>query len=192
MDIANTRKLIFGADKHGQTFTNAPKQRKKAPMALHDTHTHVHAYGPCSPKEVEAALVEAEKLAESRGQRMTRIRRKVLRLLLESTAPAKAYDLLANLDGEGSPKPPTIYRALDFLQNVGLAHKIESLNAYVACGHASHSHSAVFLICDTCGGAEELHAVTTTDAIAAETKAAGFKIAHAMVEAHGTCRACSA
>lgn len=161
-------------------------------MSKLDSHAHVHAYGPCSPQEVDAALAEAEKLTQKRGQRLTRIRRKVLRLLLESSEPAKAYDLLANLDGEGSAKPPTIYRALDFLQEVGLAHKIESLNAYVACGHASHSHSAVFLICDMCGGAEELNAVTTTAAIEAETNAAGFEISHAMLEAHGTCRKCSA
>jgi Fur family zinc uptake transcriptional regulator len=159
-------------------------------MAHIHSDPHVHAYRPCSPQELEAALEEAELLTKKRGQKLTRIRRKVLRLLLESPEPAKAYDLLANLDGEGSAKPPTIYRALDFLQEVGLAHKIESLNAYVACGHASHSHSAVFLICDTCGGAEELHAVTTTSAIEAETKAAGFQISHAMLEAHGTCRTC--
>lgn len=159
-------------------------------MAKHTKHAHTHALGPCSPQEVEAALEEAEKLTKARGQKMTRIRRKVLRLLLEASEPAKAYDLLGRLDGEGSAKPPTIYRALDFLQEVGLAHKIESLNAYVACGHASHSHSAVFLICDTCGRAEELHAVTTTSAIEADTKAAGFSINHAMVEAHGKCRNC--
>ena len=160
-------------------------------MAKQDTHTHVHAYGPCSPQEVEAALEQAEILTKKRGQKLTRIRRKVLHLLLESEEPAKAYDLLANLDGEGSAKPPTIYRALDFLQEVGLAHKIESLNAYVACGHASHSHSAVFLICDSCGGAEELHAITTAAAVEAETSAAGFKISRATLEAHGTCRACT-
>lgn len=160
-------------------------------MAHTHSDSHVHAYGPCSPQEVEAALEEAEVLTKNRGQKLTRIRRKVLRLLLESAAPAKAYDLLANLDGEGSAKPPTIYRALDFLQEVGLAHKIESLNAYVACGHASHSHSAVFLICDSCGGAEELHAITTASAIEAETKAAGFQISHTILEAHGTCRSCS-
>ena len=155
-----------------------------------DLDSHIHVYGPCSPQEVDEALEQAEMLTKQRGQKLTRIRRKVLRLLLESGEPAKAYDLLTNLDGEGSAKPPTIYRALDFLQEVGLAHKIESMNAYVACGHANHSHSAVFLICDTCGGAEELHAVTTANAIEAETGAAGFKMRHATMEAHGTCRAC--
>ena len=90
------------------------------------SHTHVHhANTPCSPQDVDAFLNEAETLVARRGQRMTRIRRKVLRLLLESHAPAKAYDLLGNLDGEGSAKPPTIYRALDFLQETGLAHKID-------------------------------------------------------------------
>ena len=131
-------------------------------------------------------------MAQARGQKMTRIRRKVLRLLLESDEPAKAYDLLANLDGEGAAKPPTVYRALDFLQDVGLAHKIESLNAYVACGHTSHSHSAVFLICDTCGNAEELHAVKTSSALDDETDAAGFTLQRAVIEARGTCRVCAA
>ncbi|MEE9380758.1 MAG: transcriptional repressor [Hyphomonadaceae bacterium] len=156
------------------------------------SHAHIHANTPCSPKEVEAFLAEAEALATKRGARMTRIRRKVLRLLLESPEPAKAYDLLADLDGEGSAKPPTIYRALDFLQENGLAHKIESLNAYVACGHASHSHSAVFLICEICGGAEELHTVTTSQALKDETNAAGFKLSHAVIEARGVCRRCTA
>ena len=71
-----------------------------------DTHAHVNT--PCSPQDVEAFLEQAELLAERKGQRLTKIRRKVLRLLLESTEPSKAYDLLANLDGEGSAKPPTV------------------------------------------------------------------------------------
>ncbi|MGB3626313.1 MAG: transcriptional repressor [Henriciella sp.] len=161
-------------------------------MAHVEPHTHVHANTPCSPQDVEAFLSEAEALSARKGQRLTRIRRRVLRLLLESAEPSKAYDLLANLDGEGSAKPPTVYRALDFLQEVGLAHKIESLNAYVACGHTSHKHSAVFLICDECGAAEELHATATTDALQAETSAAGFEMRHAVIEARGICRDCAA
>ena len=153
---------------------------------------HELANTPCSPEDTEAFLTLAEGIAQARGQRMTRIRRKVLRLLIETPAPAKAYDLLERLDGEGSAKPPTIYRALDFLQELGLAHKIESLNAYVACGHASHSHSAIFLICETCGRAEELHSETTVPALEAETRAAGFELSQAVIEARGTCRACAA
>lgn len=160
--------------------------------SAHPSHTHGHANTPCSPADTEAFLAEAEALVVRKGQRMTRIRRKVLRLLLESDGPAKAYDLLANLDGEGAAKPPTIYRALDFLQETGLVHKIESLNAYVACGHTSHSHSAVFLICDTCHTAEELHAVATSNSLKSETRAAGFRMNRAVVEVRGTCRNCAA
>lgn len=154
-------------------------------------HTNRHANTPCSPDDVEDFLAVAEDVAARHGQRMTRIRRKVLSLLIEAGGPAKAYDLLAKLDGEGSAKPPTIYRALDFLREIGLAHKIESLNAYVACGHASHRHSAVFLICERCGRAEELHSVATTEALTAETEAAGFKLTRAVIEARGLCRECS-
>jgi len=158
---------------------------------MSETETHSGVNSPCSPQDVDAFMLEAEEIASRQGQRMTRIRRKVLRLLLENNAPSKAYDLLANLDGEGAAKPPTIYRALDFLQEVGLAHKIESLNAYVACGHASHSHSAVFLICTTCGAAEELHAVGISRALDAETAEAGFKVSRVVIEARGVCRACA-
>lgn len=159
-------------------------------MAHSHAHTHASANTPCAPQDVDAFLAEAETLVVRQGQRMTRIRRKVLRLLLEHEGPAKAYDLLANLDGEGAAKPPTIYRALEFLQDTGLVHKIESLNAYVACGHTSHSHSAVFLICDDCETAEELHAVATSRALDKETEAAGFKITRAVIEVHGQCRRC--
>lgn len=154
------------------------------------THTHSQPNTPCSPEDLETFLAEADALAVGKGQRLTRIRRKVLQLLFESPGPAKAYDLLAKLDGEGAAKPPTIYRALDFLQEAGLAHKIESLNAYVACGHTSHKHSAVFLICGNCGSAEELHAVDTTDALMKETKEAGFTLQNAVIEVRGICREC--
>lgn len=158
----------------------------------HTTTSHDHSLAPCSPPDIETYLNEAERMTAKRGQRLTPIRRKVLKLLLESDEPSKAYDLLANLDGEGAAKPPTIYRALDFLQDAGLAHKIESLNAYVACGHASHSHSAVFLICNQCGGAEELHALASADALNNEAQGAGFTIDRAVIEARGICRKCVA
>ena len=151
---------------------------------------HTHPNTPCSPKDAKAFLAQATELVRAKGQKLTPIRRKVLHLLLESQEPAKAYDLLDKLDGEGAAKPPTIYRALDFLQRMGLAHKIESLNAYVACGHAGHEHSAVFLICDECGAAEELHAIETGNALEAETKAAGCSVQGAVIEARGTCRKC--
>lgn len=159
-------------------------------MGVTETMPSVSVNTPCAPQDVDAFLEVADRVAAKRGQRMTKIRRKVLSLLLTSEGPAKAYDLLAHLDGDGAAKPPTVYRALDFLQSLGLAHKIESLNAYVACGHASHAHSAVFLICEVCGQAEELHSTATTAALTSETEAAGFQLSRAMIEARGLCRDC--
>ncbi|MEL6862755.1 MAG: transcriptional repressor, partial [Pseudomonadota bacterium] len=130
-------------------------------------------------------------LAQKSGQRLTPIRRKVLALLVSAGGPAKAYDLMRQLDGEGAAKPPTVYRALDFLQALGLVHKIESLNAYVACGHMHHRHSAVFLICDACGSAEELHAERTSQALENDTKSVAFALERAVIEARGTCRNCA-
>ncbi len=161
-------------------------------MAKSTPHTHAPANTPCVPSDVDLFLADAERLVQRRDQKMTPIRRKVLRLLVERRAPAKAYDLLAHLDGQGAAKPPTIYRALDFLQSMGLAHKIESLNAYVACGHTSHTHAAVFLICDACCNAEELHAPATDQALKAEAQSAGFHIERAVIEVRGRCRVCMA
>ena len=121
---------------------------------------------------------------------MTPIRRRVLELLLATDAPAKAYDLLDQLGDEGAAKPPTIYRALDFLLEMGLAHKIESLNAYVACGHRKHRHAAAFLICEDCGTAQELHATATLDTLANETRDVNFKMKSVVVEVRGTCERC--
>ena len=145
----------------------------------------------CSPKETEAALAEAEALVVERGQRLTPIRRRVLKLLLEEGQPAKAYDLLAQLDGVGAPKPPTVYRALDFLLDMELAHKIESLNAYVACGHLSHDHAAIFLICENCGRASELHAEGALDRVRRDASAHGFKNRRVVMEARGICAHCA-
>ncbi len=149
-----------------------------------------HAHPACAPADTESALKQAETLVAGRRQKLTPIRRHVLRLLLEDAKPTKAYDLIARLDGIGAPKPPTVYRALDFLLDMGLAHKIESLNAYVACGHLSHAHAAIFLICEDCGSAMELHAENTLGQVRRDAEAVGFQLRRAVMEARGLCAEC--
>jgi Fur family zinc uptake transcriptional regulator len=145
----------------------------------------------CAPEGVAESLREAEKLCEQRGGKLTPLRRKVLKLLLESDAPAKAYDLLGQLGDDGAAKPPTVYRSLDFLLEMGLAHRIESLNAFVACGHWKHGHAAVFLICDSCGSAGELHASESVAKLAAEVQGVKFKMRNAVIEVRGLCEDCA-
>ena len=146
----------------------------------------------CAPTDIDAAMAEAEAVCESKGARLTKIRRKVLELMLEHKEPAKAYDLLQKLDGEGAAKPPTVYRALEFLLEMGLAHKIESLNAYVACGHWGHKHMAVFLICDNCHRVFELHADKTHAMLDQELADANFERTSSVIEVHGRCASCAA
>jgi Fur family zinc uptake transcriptional regulator len=114
----------------------------------------------------------------------------VLELLLQAGQPVKAYDLISTFGGDGPPaKPPTVYRALDFLEKQGFAHRIESLNAYVACRKEADGHAAAFLICDCCGATREIEPQASADIIAAGASA-GYALTAVTIEAHGLCADC--
>lgn len=103
---------------------------------------------------VVSALSKAEALSLERGSRWTEPRRRVYELLLQAGGPVKAYDLMEVYAEGRTAKPPTVYRALEFLEQFGLVHRIASLNAYVACDGDDPAHAAAFLICDCCGSAD--------------------------------------
>ena len=139
-----------------------------------------------------AALRQALGAAEARcaltHERLTPPRRRVLELLLGAEAPQKAYDLIAAFGQDGEPaKPPTVYRALEFLERLGFAHRIESLNAYVPC-RIEGGHAAAFLICDCCGAAEEFEPDFGPQLEAA--RRAGYDVHAVTLEARGLCPAC--
>src|SRR3569623_2626877 len=115
-------------------------------------HHHDHTPDGAS---VKRALARAEARCVTAGERWTAPRERVFELLLKAGGPVKAYDLIAVFSDDGAVRPPTVHRALEFLESGGLAHRIASLNAYVACGVADEAHLASFLICDCCGSAEE-------------------------------------
>lgn len=137
-------------------------------------------------------LAEAERRCVAAGESLTPLRRRVLELLLDQHGPAKAYDLLPLLGSDRQAKPPTIYRALDFLVRMGLAHRIESLNAFVACDVGACARSTIFLICERCGGAEEFDAGHALVDLAEAAGRDGFSIRRTMIEATGLCAACGA
>lgn len=139
-----------------------------------------------------AQILEAEKRCDAAGESLTPLRRRVLELLMDSHGPAKAYDLLPLLNDEKTAKPPTIYRALDFLVRMGLAHRIESLNAFMACDVGACARSTIFLICEKCGGAEEFDAGHALVDLADAAKKDGFAINRTMIEASGICAQCQA
>ena len=138
------------------------------------------------------ALKDAENRCEEDGQRLTAPRRRVLELLLSAPGPVKAYDLIGGFGAQGeSAKPPTVYRALEFLERQGFAHRIESLNAYVACRLGADLHAAAFLICDCCGATREVEPQGSS-AFMAAAEGAGYSVQTMTIEAHGRCAACQA
>ncbi|WP_372706197.1 Fur family transcriptional regulator [Brevundimonas sp.] len=159
-----------------------------------DPCDHHHHEGPPDAAEVERALAAADARLSAEGERMTAARLRVLGLLLAAGEPVKAYDLIARFGEDGRPaKPPTVYRALEFLERKGLAHRIASISAYVACnvetGEAGSLHAAAFLICDCCGATEEVSA-PAAGGLDSAAEHAGYVIARTTIEAHGRCPAC--
>jgi len=151
------------------------------------TATHDHA--ACRTSALDAAA----RLAESRGLRLTATRARVLEIVAEHHKPIGAYDILQRLAGErGRAAPPTVYRALAFLVEQGFVHRIDSLNAFVACFDAEHRHDAGFLICQTCRTVEEIAEPSLGEHIRTLVAARGFKAVRSVVEISGTCAACSA
>lgn len=147
------------------------------------THDHQHC--------IASALAKAEALCESKGVRLTKIRRRVLELVWESHKPAGAYDLLELLAKEGfNSAPPTIYRALDFLLDLGLIHRISSLNAYIGCQHPDHTHPTGFFICNQCGNASELPPQALIEFAAAMEDQLQITIEQQSCELSGICKIC--
>ena len=141
-------------------------------------------------------LERAEALCQTRGVQLTPLRRDVLRLVLESEAPIGAYALLDQLKASrAKAAPPTVYRALDFLLEQGLIHRLERLNAFMGCnealeGHGTHHDPHQFLICRGCGMTREISDHGVAEAISAAAAKAGFSAARATVEIEGFCGKC--
>lgn len=136
-------------------------------------------------------LEEAQRVCAAAGESLTPLRRRVLGLLVDAGGPAKAYDLLSRLgDADNPAKPPTVYRALDFLVRLGLAHKLESLNAFVACDVGACARSTLFLICERCGATEEFDAGHARLDLSEAAATGGFEIKRTVIEASGLCAAC--
>ncbi len=144
-------------------------------------------------KKLTQVLERAEALCRERGVRLTDQRKAVLRLLCVSDKPLSAYELLDRMRGVvKNPAPPTIYRALDFLLEQGLVHKLESLHAYVGCAHPDQPHASQFLICEDCGEVAEVEDPSVAKSLNAAGKAIGFHARRPVVEVIGTCAQCSA
>jgi Fur family zinc uptake transcriptional regulator len=143
-------------------------------------------------KELEEVMRRAEDLCRERGVRLTPQRHAVLEIVCATRKPVSAYEILDLLrERTRNPAPPTVYRALDFLQAQGLVHKLESLHAFVGCAHTEHDHSGQFLICSDCGGVSEIENEAIEKSLQSAEQATGFRTDRPVVELLGTCAECS-
>lgn len=148
-----------------------------------EQHDHSHC--------IASALQEAETRCDARKLQFTRSRRRVLEILLREHRALGAYEILDILakDGLGS-QPPVAYRALDFLVQNGFAHRIERMNAYIACAHPTHDHVPAFLICRNCKAVAETETEIAGGRLGQAAASTNFEIERVVVEAEGLCPAC--
>jgi Fur family zinc uptake transcriptional regulator len=141
---------------------------------------------------VAAAIATAAQICRDRGLRFTEQRRRVLELVWNSHKPVGAYDILASLNRAGRKvAPPTVYRALEFLIEADLVHRLDSLNAFVGCSDPSTPHSGQFLICRECRSVAELDDSEIAEVVRQRAADLGFTAIHQTLEIEGICRNCS-
>ncbi|RUQ37187.1 MAG: transcriptional repressor [Candidatus Competibacteraceae bacterium] len=143
------------------------------------------------PPDARQALEQAALLCQQRGARLTELRRRVLEIIWNSPAPLGAYAILDILRDEGRPgAPPTVYRALDFLLEQGLIHRLASLNVFTGCRQPGSHHGGQFLICQECGLVDELSNPRLEELLQNEAAIRQFEVLAQTVEMLGRCPAC--
>ena len=151
-----------------------------------DSHDY-HDHNAC----IEDAISRAEIVCKNKGLRFTKIRRKVLQLICSSHKPLGAYDILDCLRKEGiKAEPPTVYRALGFLIEAELAHRLDTLNAFIGCVNPETSHQGQFLICRDCKSVSEMNDNEIIELINSKAINNGFSATQQMLEIEGQCNQC--
>ena len=146
-----------------------------------------HNHASC----ISGGMKAAESYCAEHGLRFTPIRKRVYEILLAEHSAMGAYDILDRLREEDQKaQPPVAYRALEFLQENGFVHKIERLNAFIACAHPGEGHRPAFLICRECDTVAETHTEVSKGPLGDVAKEAGFEIEKTVVEAIGVCPSC--
>ena len=162
---------------------DAPKAETTEAVGF-ETHDHADC--------IASAIAVAEEHCASEGLRFTPVRRQALEILLQEHRAIGAYEMLDKLRDAGfGSQPPVAYRALEFLVANGFAHKIERLNAFIACAHPGSIHSPAFMICRMCQSVAEAQSTSARGGLGDAARAAGFQIERTVVEAEGICPSCA-
>jgi Fur family zinc uptake transcriptional regulator len=182
---------------HGPSDSGPHGQSHHGAGAAHEAHDHgACAHAAHQSERAGSAIARAEAACQAQGVRLTPIRRQVLEALYTTHRPLGAYDLVAMLGHTAEPKgrplaPVTIYRALDFLMEQGLAHRLASRNAFIACPHGhGPSDLVAFLICEECGGVDERASAPLSQAVAGLLAGERFQAQRQVLEISGRCGHC--
>jgi Fur family zinc uptake transcriptional regulator len=149
---------------------------------------HTHNHQAC----ISDALSRAQQICNKRGARLTPLRRTVLELIWQNHKPLGAYALMSMLEREDARKvaPPTVYRALDFLLENGLIHRVHRLNAYIGCPDPEQPHVGNLLICRECGVAMEVDSQPLAEALLRVSEQHSFASEDHTLEIVGLCSRC--
>ncbi|MBW4051828.1 MAG: transcriptional repressor [Proteobacteria bacterium] len=141
---------------------------------------------------VRRAVSAAEDVCTRRKVSLTPLRRRVLEIVWRGHGPIGAYEILAEI-GKDREKvgPPTVYRALEFLRDTGLVHRLDALNAFVGCDHPDEGHAAQFLICSKCRRVTEIEDPALTRALRGRARSLGFRFESGAVEIKALCDDCA-
>lgn len=167
-----------------------PKHFPAIPMISNARSAYqVHDHQRC----IDAALNRARQCCDAANARLTPIRETVLLLIWKSHKPLGAYSIVEQLPALTGKRiqPPSVYRAIEFLLELRLIHRIPSLNAFIGCPFPGSDHSDVFMVCRQCGSAAEVSADNLNQLIAETTHKAGFQLESQTVEVSGLCLACN-
>lgn len=147
-----------------------------------------HDHGPC----LDDALQRAQNAFDSRGLKLTPLRRQVFEEIAASHDAVGAYDVLDRLVRKTGERmaPVSVYRAIDALLMAGVVHRLESRNAFFACHTPHGGRRHIALVCDTCGGVAEIDGTAVFGAVDADTARARFTVRSTVVEVAGVCAAC--
>ncbi|CAH0524644.1 zinc uptake transcriptional repressor Zur [Vibrio hippocampi] len=141
----------------------------------------------------QSLIQQIEAICSDRGVRLTPQRRLVFELISKNKKASSAYELLEQLKAvEPQAKPPTVYRALDFLLEQGFIHRVESTNSFVSCcSFGEQKHFSHLLICDKCGNVVELQDDNLIALLDKNIDKHQFQFSNHVIESHGTCKNCS-
>lgn len=149
---------------------------------------HKHDHGQC----IKTALKQAQAICQEQGARLTPLRQQVLEQVWESHTSLGAYDLLDRLTAVTGKRiaPPTVYRALDFLLELGLIHKINALNTYIGCINPNQLHQAYLMICKHCHIVLEINSPKLQKELERSVADSDFLLESSTVELVGSCPNC--